>query len=48
MTTPEDGDYKLLFSHPQMVRELLRDWVPGEWIAQVGVDPIRYTVMSLS
>jgi predicted transposase YdaD len=33
MTAPHDSDYKLLFSHPEMVRDLLRDWVAGEWIA---------------
>jgi predicted transposase/invertase (TIGR01784 family) len=33
MTTPHDSDYKLLFSHPEMVRDLLRDWVPGVWVA---------------
>ncbi|MDR1463056.1 MAG: Rpn family recombination-promoting nuclease/putative transposase [Azoarcus sp.] len=26
-----DSDYKQLFSHPRMVQELLRDWVPGPW-----------------
>jgi hypothetical protein len=31
MSTTHDSDYKLLFSHPQMVRDLLRDWVPGKW-----------------
>jgi hypothetical protein len=30
MSATHDSDYKLLFSHPQMVRDLLRDWVPGQ------------------
>jgi hypothetical protein len=28
MPTNHDSEYKLLFSHPEMVRDLLRDWVP--------------------
>ncbi len=34
MPTAHDSGYKLLFAHPEMVRDLLRDWVPGEWIAE--------------
>ncbi|MDR3086746.1 MAG: Rpn family recombination-promoting nuclease/putative transposase, partial [Azoarcus sp.] len=26
-----DSDSKQFFSHPRMVHELLRDWVPGPW-----------------
>ena len=31
MSTKHDSSYKLLFSHPEMVRDLLLGFVPGEW-----------------
>ncbi|RUP30440.1 MAG: hypothetical protein EKK45_08875 [Curvibacter sp.] len=31
MPTQHDNDYKLLFSHPEMVRDLLLGFVPGDW-----------------
>lgn len=27
-----DGSYKLLFSHPEMVESLIRDFVPEDWV----------------
>jgi hypothetical protein len=37
-----DSDYKLLFSHPRMVRELLRDWVPGPWIEEADFSTLEH------
>lgn len=34
MSTDHDTGYKLLFSHPEMVHDLLTGYVPGEWIAE--------------
>jgi predicted transposase/invertase (TIGR01784 family) len=34
MSADHDTGYKLLFSHPEMVRDLLTGYVPGEWIAE--------------
>ena len=31
---PHDTGYKLLFSHPEMVRDLLIGYMPGEWLEQ--------------
>ena len=33
MSDDHDTGYKLLFAHPEMVRDLLIGYVPGEWIA---------------
>ena len=41
MNTDHDSGYKLLFSHPEMVRDLLRDWVPGEWIAEADFSTLE-------
>jgi len=30
-----DHGYKLMFSHPAMVEDLLRGFVPGEWVAEL-------------
>ncbi|MBK7006117.1 MAG: Rpn family recombination-promoting nuclease/putative transposase [Burkholderiales bacterium] len=32
--TPHDTGYKLLFSHPEMVRDLLTGYMPGEWLKE--------------
>ena len=32
MRNDYDSEYRLLFSHPEMVRDLLRGYVPGDWI----------------
>ena len=31
MPPQHDNDYKMLFSHPEMVRDLLLGFVPGDW-----------------
>jgi len=36
-----DHSYKLLFSHPQMVRDLLQTFVRGDWLAQVDLDSLE-------
>lgn len=36
-----DHSYKLLFSHPEMVRDLLRGFVDGKWIAQVDLGTLE-------
>jgi predicted transposase YdaD len=41
MSTPHDSGYKLLFSHPEMVRDLLRDWVPGYWITEADFSTLE-------
>ena len=33
MASDHDTGYKPLFSHPEMVRDLLLEYVPGEWIS---------------
>lgn len=37
----QDHSYKLLFAHPQLVRELLEIFVGGEWIANVDFDSLE-------
>lgn len=32
MATPHDTGYKALFSHPEMVRDLILGFVPDEWL----------------
>ena len=34
-TTPHDGSYKHLFSHPEMVESLIRGFVPEDWVRDV-------------
>jgi hypothetical protein len=36
-----DHSYKLLFAHPQMVRDLLEAFVGGEWLAEVDFDTLE-------
>ena len=36
-----DTGYKLLFSHPEMVRDLLCDWVPGDWLAEADFSTLE-------
>jgi len=33
--TDHDHGYKRLFSHPEMIRDLLRGFVPADWIAEL-------------
>jgi predicted transposase YdaD len=36
-----DHSYKLLFSHPQMVRDLLEGFIPGDWLSQFDYDSLQ-------
>ncbi|MBF0310486.1 MAG: Rpn family recombination-promoting nuclease/putative transposase [Magnetococcales bacterium] len=36
-----DSSYKLLFSHPEMVRDLLLGFVPGEWVAHLDYSTLE-------
>lgn len=37
----QDTGYKLLFSHPEMVRDLLTGFVPGEWITEADFSTLE-------
>src|SRR5450830_942246 len=41
MPTHHDNDYKLLFSHPEMVRDLLLDFVPGDWVQSARFETLE-------
>ena len=41
MSGDYDSDYKLLFAHPEMVRDLLRDWLPGDWLAEADFSTLE-------
>lgn len=36
-----DHSYKLLFSHPQMVRDLLEGFICGDWLSQFDYDSLQ-------
>lgn len=36
-----DASYRLLFSHPQMVRDLLLGFVPGDWVRTLDFDSLE-------
>ncbi|MGH8556494.1 MAG: Rpn family recombination-promoting nuclease/putative transposase, partial [Methylococcales bacterium] len=36
-----DSSYKLLFSHPEMVRDLLTGFVHEEWVSQCNFDSLE-------
>jgi hypothetical protein len=38
---PHDGSYKHLFSHPEMVESLVRDFVPEEWV--IDAERLNYS-----
>lgn len=40
-TTPHDTGYKLLFSHPEMVRDLLIGYMPGEWLKDADFTSLK-------
>lgn len=40
-TTSHDSGYKQLFSHPQMVRDLLLGFVPGLWLKNARFDTLE-------
>ncbi len=39
--THHDTGYKLLFSHPEMVRDLLTGYMPGAWLAQADFSSLE-------
>jgi hypothetical protein len=39
--TPHDSGYKQLFSHPDMVRDLLTGFVPGPWLQAARFDTLE-------
>ena len=41
MPTHHDNDYKLLFSHPEMVRDLLLGFVPGDWVQDARFETLE-------
>jgi hypothetical protein len=42
MTTPKhDSGYKALFSEPRMVEDLLRGFVPGEWVKRLDFSTLE-------
>ena len=41
MPTHHDNDYKLLFSHPEMVRDLLLGFVPGDWVQEARFETLE-------
>lgn len=42
MPTPHhDHSYKRLFSHPEMVRDLLTGFVPQPWVAQADLGTLE-------
>ena len=36
-----DTSYRLLFSHAEMIKELLRGFVPGDWISELDLDSLE-------
>jgi predicted transposase/invertase (TIGR01784 family) len=40
-SVPHDGSYKLLFSHPEMVESLIRDFVPDEWVRELDFSTLE-------
>ncbi len=42
MAASHDTGYKLLFSHPEMVRDLLIGYVPGEWVAEADFSTLEH------
>jgi len=42
MVAPHDTGYKLLFSHPEMVRDLLLGYVPGAWVGEADFSTLEH------
>jgi len=40
-STPHDTGYKLLFSHPEMVRDLLIGYLPGDWLREADFSTLK-------
>ena len=36
-----DHSYRQLFSHPEMVRDLLTGFVPGDWVQALDLDTLE-------
>lgn len=36
-----DGGYRLLFSHPEMVADLLRDFIPEDWVRDIDLSTLE-------
>lgn len=41
MASEDDTAYKQLFAHPEMVRDLLLGFVPGEWVRQLDLSSLE-------
>ncbi|WP_170265821.1 Rpn family recombination-promoting nuclease/putative transposase, partial [Thiohalocapsa marina] len=41
MTQPHDTGYKLLFSHPELVRDLILGFVPDDWLHSLDYDTLE-------
>ncbi len=39
--TPHDTGYRLLFSHPEMVRDLLMGYMPGDWLKEADFTSLK-------
>jgi len=44
MTAKHDPSYKLLFSHPEMVLDLLRGFVNEPWLAELEFDTLEKAI----
>ncbi len=38
---PHDGSYKHLFSYPEMVESLIRDFVPEDWVRELNFSSLE-------
>ncbi len=41
MASDNDTGYKLLFSHPEMVRDLITGYIPGEWVSDADFSTLE-------
>ncbi len=39
--TPHDSGYKHLFSHPEMVKDLLQGFVPQDWVKELDFSTLE-------
>lgn len=39
--TDHDASYKLLFSHPAMVRDLIKGFIPDEWLQKLDYESLE-------
>ncbi|MEN8215797.1 MAG: Rpn family recombination-promoting nuclease/putative transposase [Pseudomonadota bacterium] len=40
---PHDNSYKQIFSHPQMVEDLLRGFISKKWVDEIDFDSLEKT-----